>query len=667
MLFNFQDADIQAVIKTVSQLTGRNFLIDPRVKGKVTILSVRPVSKFAAYDILLSSLRAQGFTAVEGSRGITRIIPEAEGKHNAPASRDRLGRVNDQWVSHVFVVQNASAAHLVPILRPLMAPNAQIAVYAPANVLVITDYASNVQNMLDLIERIDQPAAADVTIIPLKHASALDIAQLVSRLDTVVAVPGQPMPQAGPEARLNIVPDARTNSLLVRSDNPGRVEQLRALVEKLDVEPRAGGNTRVVYLQNAEAAKLAEVLRGVIAGEARAAAAPAPGAAASAPGARAAEGSLVQADEATNALIISASDAVYNNLRSVIDKLDVRRAQVYVEALIAEVSSDKAAQFGIQWAGGKAAGSGGALVGATNFPRAGSGLLQTAIAPESLATAGGLTLGYLSGKITLPDGREVLGLGALARALEEDSKSNILSTPNILTLDNAEAKIIIGQNVPFLTGSYAQSTGTSGAAVNPFQTIERKDVGLTLKIKPQISEGGGVKMHIYQEVSSVARANLAAQDLITNKRSIETTVIVDDGSIVVLGGLIEDRVSESIQEVPLLSKIPLLGELFKYRERSTTKTNLMVFLRPAIVRSARDTVGFTEYNYKYMRDQQKEPDRSSLFFGGFNPPVMPESTATPFKREVKPDAGAKETGQAPPAEDRLLGPPQVGPDQPAKP
>ena len=659
VMFNFQDADVQAVVKTVSQMTGRNFLIDPRVKGKITIISAKPVSSSAAYQIFLSALKAQGFTAVPGPGGITKILPEGEGKQSAVVSR-KAPAGGDQLTTQVVVVQHGSATQMVPLLRPLMAPSGLLSVYAPANTLVITDYADNIRRLMQIIDQIDQQGSAEVTIIPLEHASALDMAQLLSKLadNVTVQVGGAPQPQqqvGGADAnRLSIVPDLRTNSLLVRTDNQGRLNQMRSLIAKLDVPAKVGGNTRVVYLKNAEAAKLAEILRGLMAGEARAqpAAQQAPGQPAQAAGAKV-EASTIQADEASNALIVSAPDAVYNNLRGVIEKLDVRRAQVYVEALIAEVRTDKASQFGFQWAGAASA-NGGAVGGVANFPLTGSGIVETAVgAATGVPPIGaGLSIAYIGETITLADGREIRGLGALVRALDEDNGANILSTPNILTLDNEEAKIIIGQDVPVLTGSYAQTGATTvsnTAGVNPFQTIQRKDIGVQLKIKPQISEGNGIKLQIIQEVSSIARAATGAQDLVFNKRALETVVIVDDGHTVALGGLLDDQAQDNAQGVPFLSRIPLLGELFKYRERRKEKTNLMIFLRPIIVRGAREAQGFTADRYEYIRGQQRASKmKQELFVREFDVPVLPE-LQQPVVKEVTPAPTDGAPGEAAPA------------------
>jgi len=647
MMFNFQDADIQAVVKTVSQITGKNFLIDPRVKGKLTIISTQPVSRSAVYEIFLAALKAQGYTAVSSPSGLIKLVPLGDAKQNAQVSSGAQPRPSEQTITHIVTVQHGSAAQIVPLLRPLMAPTSQISVYPPANTLIITDYADNIRNLLHIVEILDQRGGSELAILPLKYASALDIADMVVRLyPNVTQSAGVPVPQiaaVGEADRVTIMPDLRTNSLIVRAENAGTVNDLRSLVAKLDVPAKIGGNTHVVYLRNAEATKLAEILRGLLTGEARAQTATAtavPGRPATKTGV---ESSTIQADEATNSLIISAPDAVFNNLRAVIEKLDSRRAQVYIEALIVEITTDKASQFGFQWAGGKGAGTGtaGAII---NFPAANPSIISAATNPQTLASAGGLSLAYIGKTITV-NGKDVTSLGALASALESDNIGNVLSMPNLLTLDNAEAKIVVGQNVPFVTGSFAQATTTTGA-VNPFQTVERKDVGLTLKIKPQISEGGGVKLVIHEEASSVAVAPTPTQDLITNTRSLDTTVIVDDGNTIVLGGLIEDNNQETTQAVPLLGRIPVLGWLFKYRTQEKKKTNLMVFLRPIIVRAPEDTYGFTANRYEHIRAIQKSTAREETPLLENFKPTLP--TPTPEKRN---------SDDVPP--DQTLGPPDV--------
>jgi general secretion pathway protein D len=663
VLLNFQAAEIQGVVKAVGQMTGRNFLLDPRVKGQITIISARPVTTTAAYQIFLSALKAQGFTAVEGI-GAIRIVPTTEAKANAEVNMVGEPRGGERIMTHVLIVQHTSATQMIPLLRPLMSPTSQLSAYDQANALIITDYAENIRRLLRIVEKIDQPVSSDVTIIALKHASALDLADLVTRLSLPGASqPGQPAQPPGGAGgagdRFNIVPDLRTNSLLVRADNPGRVNQVRSLIDKLDVPALTGGQTRVIYLRNADAVKLAEVLRGLLAGEARTqtvAATTAAGARPAGAGSKPADASLVQADEATNALIINAQDATYNNLRGVIEKLDVRRTQVYVEALIVEMQTDAALELGVQWAGGMPAGS-GAVAGIQNFPGANPSLIGAVANPIPAFTgAGGLLLGFLGEQVTLPDGTVIRGLGALARALETRGLANILSTPNLMTLDNAEAKIVVGQNVPFVTGSFAQATGgATGAAVNPFQTIERKDVGLTLKIKPQVTEGGTIKMDIYQEVSNVASTLLSgASDLITNKRSIDTKVLVDDGHTIILGGLIEDNKTETEQSVPLLGRLPLIGGLFRYRQKTGKRTNLMVFLRPVIIHGPQESYSVTADRYQYLRARTQEVGRQDVL-DRFAP-------TQPTAEELKKFKKRSETADKPAAEAPAADKPAAAPD-----
>jgi len=620
VVLNFQGADLQAVVKAMSQMTGRNMLIDPRVRGQVTIVSARPMPVAAGYQIFLSALKTQGFTAVEGPGDAVRIIPVAEAKAAAPVNeQEGPPRGGEQVVTHVVIGQHVAVAQLQNVLRPLMSPTSQLSVYDPANALIITDYADNVRRLLRIIERIDQPASTDVTVIPVQHASAIDLAELVVRLSgTGVATPGVPgVPPTQIAAggdRFSVVPDGRTNSILLRSDNPGRIALLRSLIEKLDVPARAIGSTRVIYLKHAEATKLVEVLRGMLS-----AAAPGAPGQTTAPGARPVGGaapSLIQADEATNSIIINASDTVYNNLRLVIEQLDVRRAQVYVEALVAEMNADRTDELGFQWAGARGVGS-RAVGAAANFPAANPSIVGLATGVETIGA--GLSVAVLGNTITLPDGTTVRGLGALARALQSNNLGNILSTPNLLTLDNYQAKIVIGQNVPFVTGSFASATTVAAGgvgAVNPFQTIERRDIGLTLRIKPQISEGSAIRLEIYQEVSSIdPTARAGASDLVTTKRSLETKVVVDDGNTIVLGGLIQNTLTVTTQQIPLLGDIPFLGALFRFKSEDRKRTNLMIFLRPVIIRSADDGYRVTQDRYEYLRGYTRGegPEREDIY------------------------------------------------------
>ncbi len=659
---NFVNADIEGVVKAVGEITGKNFLLDPRVKGTVNIVSARPISRALVYDVLLSALRLQGFAAIE-ERGFVQIVPESEAKlHQSPTfgPQDRPRYAGDQIRTQVFTLKYESAVQLVPILRPLIAANNTITAYPNNNSLVITDYASNLQRIEKIINAIDQPSGSDGMVIALKHASALDVAQTVNRL----FAEGAQAQGADTTQKVTIVADPRSNSLLARSDNPSRLARLRNLVGMLDTPTSAGGNMHVIFLKNAEAVKVAETLRAVYQGGSasgpRTTQAPtmAPGsslptsalsasmpggaagsAASQAPGAYAppfssqtqtasSSSGIIQADAATNSIIITAPDAIYNDLRAVVEKLDSRRAQVYVEALVAEITANRAAEFGIQWqnlTGGGATGVAPARTfGGTNFGGPGQNILGIAANPASVGP--GLNIGIIKGVVSIPGiNGQILNLGLLVRALEQDNNANILSTPTLLTLDNEEARIVIGQNVPFITGQYA----LSGAATTPtpFQTIERRDVGLTLRIKPQISAGGTVRLQIYQEVSSIQDTSNAA-GVITNKRAVESVVLVDDGQIVVIGGLMQDTVSDGVEKVPLLGDIPLIGGLFQYKTRSRTKTNLMVFLRPTVLRDSDNANPLTSERYDYIRGEQaKVKPAPSAVLPNLETPILPPRPA----------------------------------------
>jgi general secretion pathway protein D len=638
---NFVNADIEGVVKAMAEITGKNFVIDPRVKGTVNIISAQPVPRDAVYDVFLSALRLQGFTAVEG-HGLVKILPEADAKLHRNVVTGQPA-ASDGIQTRVFTLTHQSAAQLVPTLRPLVAPNNTITALQSSNTLIITDYASNLERLAGIIAAIDQPEDAGAAMIVLRHASALDAARTINNLFASAPQSVQTLQGTDPTQRISVIADARSNSLLVRAADPARLAQIRKFAAMLDSPTSAAGNVHVVYLKNAEATTLAATLRGIYSGtaaestQASRAGMPAE-AAASGAGAGAGTNSIsgmqtsaggnavpsmadaatspavaasgiIQADAATNSIIITAPDAIYNNLRAVVEKLDARRLQVYVEALIVELTANKAGEFGIQWQDlGGTGKSGTQVFGGTNFGGAGQNILGIAQNPASVGP--GLNIGTLRGTVTV-GGVQILNLGLLARALETDSNANILSTPTLLTLDNEEAKIVVGQNVPFITGQYA----VSGAATtpSPFQTIERKDVGLTLKIRPQISEGGVVRLQIYQEVSSLVDiANPAG--VITNTRSIESTVLVNDGQIIVLGGLIQDSVNGGVSKVPVLGSIPVLGGLFRYNNHSRTKTNLMVFLRPTILRDSQGASVLTSERYDYIRGEQlrAEPVRGAM-------------------------------------------------------
>ena len=596
---NFVNADIQEVIRAISQISGKNFLVDPRVKGSINIVSATPVSPTLAYDILLSALRMQGYASVESS-GITKIIPEADAKLHVDTLSPAQGK-GDKLVTRVFILKNESASQLVNVVRPMVAPNNLVAAYPASNALVVTDYASGIRRIEKLIESIDKAGNDMPLIIPVKHASAIDLANLINKLMPEATA----APSGDDNQRFVLTADSRTNSLLLRSDNPGRINRVKQLVASLDGDSIVPGNIHVVTLKNAEAVKLAQTLNAILSGDATPApASSAPGASKAPPANTTNSGGLIQADAATNTLIITASEPVYNNIRSVIEKLDVRRPQVFVEALIVEVTADKAAEFGVQWQninGINKAGSN--IIGGTNF-----GTTNNIIgASADITTVGqGLNVGIVKGTTTLLDGTKVLNLGMLARALESDTNANILSAPNLMTLDNEEAKIVVGQNVPFVTGSYT-NTGSSSTSANPFQTIERKDVGLTLRIKPQIMQGGTVRLQVYQEVSSVLTSSLtSATGPTTNKRSIESSVLVDENQIVVLGGLIQDSINNVQNKTPLLGDIPLLGALFRYETRQHSKTNLMVFIRPYIMYQADAAQQLSRERYEQIGDTRED-------------------------------------------------------------
>jgi len=649
---NFVDADLQGVIRALAHFTGRNFLVDPRVKGKLTLVSETPVDRATAYAMLLGALRMQGFAVVD-TGGISRVVPEADAKLQGMAVADGTApgtAHGGELVTRVFQLRYENAANLMPVLRPMIAPNNSINVYAGNNTLVITDYADNLKRIAEVIASIDTPDSFSTDLIPIEHGVAVDVAALASQMLNQGTAGNTPQPVA-------VVADPRSNSVLLRASSPEKLQQARALIHRIDNPDTRAGNLHVVYLRNAQASRLAEVLRGALSGQNTGQADPAssslsePGLGANAsmtgfasstlanaglrgsglagaamagpadalggtgePPARAvaftAGGATVQADPSTNTLIISAPPPLYRSLREIIDQLDQRRAQVLVESLIVEVSSDKAAEFGIQWmTGGSGIDSGNSsFIGGTNF--GGSGLNTSGVTTID-ALGQGLSLGVVKGTVNVL-GKEIVNLSVLARALESTGGANILSTPNLLTLDNEEASIMVGRTVPFVTGQY---TTSGDGASNPFQTISREDVGLTLRIRPQISEGGTVKLALYQEVSSIdASVSTAANGLVTRKRALETNVLVDDSQIIVLGGLIEDVVSDTTRAVPILSSIPFIGNLFRYDSRSRTKTNLMVFLRPHILRTPQDSASMTLDRYNYMRAVQASlPPRSTWF------------------------------------------------------
>ncbi len=627
---NLVDTDVGGVLRMAARFTGRQFLIDPRVSGKMTVVSDGPVDRAQAYQLLVGALRMRGFAVVESS-GLTRVVPQADAKLiGGPVGG---GGAGGEVVTRTFTLRFENATALVPVLRPMIAADNPITASAASNSLVITDYADNLERIARIIASLDTPANMDADVVKLQQGIAVDVAAMVSPL---LDAQGNE-----PTQKVVVMADPRSNSVLLRSSSPARTRLARQLVEKLDRAQDESGNLHVVYLRNAQATQLAKVLRGVVAGQTDAPRASDPLATSAAAGGAAPSqatgtpqasggtssntattangmpgsprmdaldgndneatgfshnGISVQPDPTTNTLLISAPEPVYRNLRRVIDQLDQRRAQVLVESLIVEVTASDAAELGVQWMLGN-----GRTFGGTRF--GGSGVNAGATTTLDVLAKDGLNLGVIDGTINLPGVGEILNLKALANALQSRGGANILSTPNLMTLDNEKASIMVGQTVPFVSGRYVTDGG--GGGNNPFQTIEREDIGLKLQVRPQISEGGTVKLDIYQEVSSIdPQSSSESMGIVTNKRALDTSVLLDDGQIMVLGGLLEDSVSHGRDAVPGLGRIPLLGALFRSDTRNRTKTNLMVFLRPHVVRDPAAGQRLTRDRYDFMRNAQ---------------------------------------------------------------
>ena len=683
---NFVNADIEGVTRAVGAILKQQFVVDPRVKGNITLYSDEPLSPREVYLNYLAALRGLGFTVVEAG-GLFKVVPEADAKlQTSVVSAEPVTRQGDSIITQIFRLNHENANNLVAVLRPLISPNNTINANPGSNSLVITDYADNLQRISKIIAAMDTPTSGDVEVIELKNAVAADMAVLVQRLSDSAgqqgAVPGAAAPV--------ILVDSRSNSLIIRAANPARVSLIRTLVEKLDKPSSQNsgmGNIWVVYLKNADATKLAAVLRAAFSssgsgggggggGGGGASPAPAsPGLPAGAPGSASpsstpvsasagpSTGGFIQADPSTNSLIITASLPLYQQLRNVIDKLDTRRAQVYIESLIVKVDAEKLADIGIQWQGISGNQNSSTVVGGgTNYGQPNIVNLTTAInaGAEGLATLAvppGLNIGLLK-KIG-----DFWNIGALARFLETKTDANVLATPNLVSLDNEEAKIVIGQNVPFLTGSFS-NTGGNGA-INPFQTIERKDVGLTLRIKSQIGEGGTIRLVIFQENSSVVPSSRnSPQGLTTDKSAIETTVVVDDGQIMVLGGLLKDEFGGSVSQVPFLGDLPIIGPLFRTDTRTRTKSNLMVFLRPMVIRNQDESNALTADRYDQIRAQQQtvgQPRQSIVMPINEAPIVPPMSTqepGSPLQRGVVPPMLSLPDMLPPPAKPASAPPPK---------
>ena len=688
---NFKDAEVDSVIGAFGHLLNKSFVIDPRVRGKISLETPRPVNRAQAFALLKTVLRQQGFAIVDLG-DLYKVVPEADAKlQSGPVEIGAASaRDGDEVITQVFQLNHESANNMIPVLRPLVSPNNTITAFPGNNTLIITDYAANLKRLSKVIATLDSPRpAAEVQVVVIKNSIASDIAVAVSKLMDEGNRGGGGGPGAGsdPSQRVVVMADPRTNSVLIRSANASKLTLARSLVEQLDRPANADqANMRVVYLKNAEATKLVEVLQAVLSGESNGSSGSSDSSFGSSrsrnssgsmfgdssssssglsssfgdgdsssgsggglgsqsginrdrgnqgPMSIKAGGAIIAADPATNSLIITAPEPVYRNIRGVIDQLDSRRAQVYIESLIVEVKADTVAEMGIQWQFGTSRPGQSSVVGGTNFGTGGSNILNVTQNPAAVAAAGGLNVGVVRNGVSL-FGQNFLNLGLLARALETETNSNIRATPNLLTLDNEEARIIIGQNVPFVTGQYATTNNTLSS---PFQTIERKDVGTMLRVRPQVSEGGTVRMEIAQEISAVVDTSQPA-GIITNRRAIDSNVLVDDGQIVVLGGLIEDTVEGGISKVPLLGDIPGLGRLFRYDNRKRVKTNLLIFLRPVVLRSADQAWDVTANRYDYI-NQRSQDARMPTPFGMVDvkqPELdpLPPRPGTPNARRVPP-------------------------------
>ncbi len=688
---NFVNADIDAVTRAFAAMIERPILVDPRVKGTITVYSEQPQSIQQAWLGFQSALRGLNFAVVE-SGGLLKVVPEADAKlQTGTVSVGAVGVRGDQVITQIFQLRHENPNNLVPILRPLISPNNTINANPAGNELVITDYADNLQRIGRIIAALDSPSGLEVEVIPLRHAVAADLAPLVQRLAEGAgpAVPGAPgVPVAAGGGATAVVADSRANALIVRASSAARMAQVRSTIEKLDrpnnlVGPNGG--MWVVHLKNADATRLATVVRaafgavgsgsgGTPTGGVAGGAVPAipSNVQVSSPGVSPTAGSpatagvtgpaqpntggFIQADPATNSLIITAPEPLYRQVRALIDQLDTRRAQVYIESMIVEVAPNDSADFGFQWQGllGQSGDRTG-LVGGTNFGGPGNilGISAAAAAGNVAGLAGAVGAGLNVGLLRNYNG--VTSLAAVLRALQSQTETNVVSTPNLITLDNEEAKIVVGENVPFITGQF---TNTGTATTNPFQTIERKDVGITLRIRPQVGENGAVRMTIFQEQSSV-KADVAAGTSnagpSTTKRSIEGTVVVDDGQILVLGGLIEDRFETTRSKVPLLGDLPVVGALFRSESRTRKRSNLMVFLRPIVMRDAEASHNLSIDRYERMRSHQQttQPPPSAVIpinESPVLPPLPPASAPLAPINAPDPIRPRPSPASAPPAE-----------------
>ena len=614
IMLNFQEMDIKALINVISEVTKKTFVVDPRVKGKVTVVSNEPMDSQQVYEVFLSILSVHGFTAIPNG-AIIKIIPENLAKsQNTPVLSTHETIKGNALITQVVQIKHVSAPQLIPILRPLIRQQGHLVAYPANNTIVISDYANNVRRLLKIIRRIDQPADKDIEVMVLEHASAAEIVRIITTLETATTTKAK----AG-KSTSKIVADERTNTVLISGDD-ATLLRLRVLITHLDTPVKTVGNTQVIYLRYAQAKDLVNVLKGVSDSMVSTEKTTAKSAAT-----KEAVKTAIQADESTNSLVITAIPETQKNLQAVIRQLDVRRAQVLVEAIIAEVSSDSARELGVQWLlyGTK----GISPIGLSNFDNSGTRIVDLASAAFTANQGQNLSLPPISSGAFMGLGHfnsSVFNFAAMLRAFAADTNTNILSTPSLLTLDNQEAEIVVGQNVPFVTGQYTTNTGTTGNLNNPFQTIQRENVGIKLKVKPQINEGNAVKLEIEQEVSSISNSSTST-DVVTNIRTIKTTVIVEDGNMVVLGGLIDEDLQQTSQKVPLLGDLPIIGNLFRSQSTKKIKRNLMVFLHPVIVRDAAGENFISSSKYNYMRAKQLQQQAQGVpLMSSSEIPVLPD-------------------------------------------
>ena len=589
---NYIGVELRSVIEAVSSITGKNFIIDPRVRAEVTLLSSTPMSSEAFYEAFLSLLQVHGFVAVTSGE-IIKIVPDASSRQY-PGSPNIEDASNEDFVTHVIEINNISATQLVPILRPLLPQYGHLAAHAGSNVLIISDRANNVDRIIDIVRRIDQSDENEIEVIKLNYASASEIVRVLTVLANAPRTDGAP-------SRISMVADSRTNSVLIGGEKNGRLK-IRALIAHLDTSTEEGDTTRVRYLRYADAETLATNLKQHFTQQSQVN---------NSSTSKTSENMNVWADQQTNAIIVNAPPKTMRSLMSIVDQLDIRRMQVLVEAIIVEVVADRTSELGVTWATDGS--NNDNVIGATNFPDMGPGVIQLAgltnnnnninINPSNFIGQG-MSIGV--GKIT----KQGTSFASILRTLEGIADTNIISTPSIVTTDNEEASLNVGQEVPFVTGSFS-NTGSTGGAINPFQTIQREQVGVSLTITPQINEGDSILLSIAQEISNISASSSGAVDLITNERTIDTTVIVNDGDILVLGGLLEDQLRESDQRVPVLGNIPLLGNLFKSKKTTKVKTNLMVFIRPKILDTDEQASFETNKKYNYIRNLQIEEKSSN--------------------------------------------------------